>query len=348
MESHHLLGTSSSEAPNANISADDRMEFLGNTALRITEMIDLYAEFVLVPLGVLFNLISLFIFCRNRMYSSAIGIHLKCIAIADTLVITTILISKLRDSDLIHMDLSLCTINVFLMSVGVPWSGLLLSSATIERFVSIAFALKVKSWNLFRISKICNIVYFAFSVSFSAVGTKINGDFICGLVAESSELAKYFNFIGNSILLFGFLGVTLTFTILIAIFLFLHSRRRRAMVQGHENKSNKEFQISLMLFTVAVLFTILRFPRLASFLIRYFYGSKRQFNHKLFINTVIAWPITNLLLVINHSLNFVIYVIFLKSFRDQLRALIQCHKNGSRGNSSNFDQVQSVSSLFGK
>ena len=347
MEFHHLLNTSS-VAPNENMNADDKMEFTGIEALRITEMIDLYGEFVLVPLGVLFNLISLVIFCRHSMYRSAIGIHLKCIAVADTLVITTILISKLRDSDLINMDLSLCTINVFLMSVGVPWSGLLLSSATIERFVSIAFALKVKTWNLFRISKICNLVYFAFSVSFSAVGTKINGDFICGLVVEASVLAQYFNFIGNSILLFTFLGVTLTFTILIAIFLFLHSRRRRAMVQGHENQSNKEFQISLMLFIVAVPFTILRFPRLASFLIRYFYGSKRQFKNKLFINTVIAWPITNLLLVINHSINFVIYVTFLKSFRDQLRALMQCDKSTPRGNNSRYDQVQSVSSSIGK
>ena len=94
MEPHHLLNTSS-VAPNENMSADDRMDFSGIAALFITEMIDLYGEFVLVPLGVLFNLISLVIFCRHSMYRSAIGIHLKCIAIADTLVITTILISKL-------------------------------------------------------------------------------------------------------------------------------------------------------------------------------------------------------------------------------------------------------------
>ena len=347
MESRHLLNTSTI-TPNENISAEKIFEFSGIAALRITEQIDLYGEFVLVPPGVVFNIISLVIFCRHSSYRSAIGLHLKCIAVADTLVITTIFVSKLRDSNLIKMDLSLCTMNVFLMSVGVPWSGMLLTSATIERFVSIAFVLKVKTWNLFRISKICNLVYFVFSVSFSAVGTKINGDFICGLVAEASELAQYFNFIGNSILLFTFLGVTLTFTILIAIFLFLQSKRRRAMVQGHEHQSSKEFQISLMLFIVAVLFTVLRFPRLASFLIRYFYGSKRQFNNKLFVNTVIAWPITNLLLVINHSINFVIYVTFLKSFRNQLWDIIKCNKHDPRGNNSRIDRVESVSASIGK
>ena len=342
-----MLNTST-EGPNENIGTDKRLEFSRKNALRITEDIDLYGEFVLVPLGVVFNLISLLIFCRHSTYRSAIGIHLKCLAVADTFVITTIFISKLRDSGLIKMNLSLCTINVFFLSVGVPWSGMLLSSATTERFVSIAFALKVKTWNLYRISKICNLIYLLIAVAFSAAGTKINGDFICGYAAEASNLVQYFNFIGNGILLFTFIGVTLTFTTLIAIFLFIHSRRRRAMVQGHDSQSNKEFQISLMLFIVAVLFTVLRFPRLTSFLIRYFYGSKRQFNNTVFIDTVIAWPITNLLLVINHSLNFVVYVTFLKSFRDQLWALIKFPTNTPRRKGRRSDRVQSVSSSIEK
>ena len=166
-------------------------------------------KFVLVPLGVVFNLISLLIFCRHSTYRSAIGIHLKCLAVADTFVITTIFISKLRDSDLIKMDLSVCTINVFFLSVGVPWSGMLLSSATIERFVSIAFALKVKKWNLFRISSVCSITYIVIAIAYAAVGTKINGDFICGIVKETSQLSEYYNFIGNSIVLFTFSGVNI-------------------------------------------------------------------------------------------------------------------------------------------
>ena len=53
-------------------------------------------------------------------------------------------------------------------SLGMLWSNLLLMSATVERFISIAFALKVKSWNLLFISKILMIVHLVVYICLSA------------------------------------------------------------------------------------------------------------------------------------------------------------------------------------
>ena len=40
------------------------------------------------------------------------------------------------------------------------WSGVLLASATVERFVSVVYPLKVKTWDLYQISKMLKIVHF--------------------------------------------------------------------------------------------------------------------------------------------------------------------------------------------
>ena len=51
---------------------------------------------------------------------------------------------------------------------GLIWSGLLLTSATIERFLCITFVLKVKTWNLLKVGKRLILVYLILSLSLAA------------------------------------------------------------------------------------------------------------------------------------------------------------------------------------
>ena len=118
-------------------------------------------------------------------------------------------------------------------------------------------------------------------------------------------------------------SVILIFTILIACLLFSYKRNRSELSENSKvGQSQKEFRISLMLFIVACLFIVTRFPGIIMFEIRQYYLSKDTFqNNKVFSNIAVVYPISEFLTVINHSVNFVIYIVFLRKFRE---IFVQC------------------------
>ena len=101
--------------------------------------------------------------------------HLVCIAIADICVIIAVFLresdaysefSKLPDLN--TFSIFFCKGNVVFLTGAILRSGLLLASATVERFLCVAFPLKFKNWNMLKISKILNVFYFI--TSFAANG----------------------------------------------------------------------------------------------------------------------------------------------------------------------------------
>ena len=78
--------------------------------------------------------------------------------------------------------------------------------------------------------------------------------------------------------------------------------------------SSKEFQISLMLITVATLFLILRLPEIIAFqLVSFFAGN--NFQNSDSETLIYIYPLLTVLVAFNHAINFFVYVIFLKTFR---------------------------------
>ena len=90
-----------------------------------------------------------------------------CIAIADICVIIAVFLresdaysefSKLPDLNI--FSIFFCKGNAIFLTGAILRSGLLLASAKVERFLCVAFPLKVQNWNMLKISKILNISYF--------------------------------------------------------------------------------------------------------------------------------------------------------------------------------------------
>ena len=100
--------------------------------------------------------------------------------------------------------------------------------------------------------------------------------------------------------------VILIFSIRVIICLFLQRRQRNELTNSYN--SQKEFKMTTMLVTVTCLFIILRFPDMIM-------------SQILFVDPEIqikmgSWSTFFILLtIINHSINFFIYFIFLESFR---------------------------------
>ena len=120
--------------------------FLESKSLRITEQIELYGCLLVMPFGLLFNLLSFITFCRCKMHQTATGLHLMSIAIADCLLLLGLLGFKttywkhyITIPDVTILNRISCKGTAFLAWFSFLISGMLLASATVERFLFIAF-----------------------------------------------------------------------------------------------------------------------------------------------------------------------------------------------------------------
>ena len=101
--------------------------------------IQMYGLIVLIPLGIIFNLLSLIIFQKSKVFTTAIGNHLKCISISDSIMLVPVLFTntdqyweeKLHFPNIYYLNNISCRIFTFLRALGSLSAGLIMSSATV-------------------------------------------------------------------------------------------------------------------------------------------------------------------------------------------------------------------------
>ena len=117
--------------------------------------------------------------------------------------------------------------------------------------------------------------------------------------------------------------VIFTFTAVISTRLLKYRNRRSEL--GSDNDSGKEFQITLMLVIVATLFLILRIPEMIAYQMINFFLAEDVKNPML-KDVIIVYPILVTFLLLNHSINFFIYMTFFGNFRKTFKGLFKCVK----------------------
>ena len=298
----------------------------------ITEQIQLYGSLVLTPVGLILNCLSLVIFYKCNLHKTATGLHLICIALADNSVLFGTFFNRsqfwvdyinIPSFPLIHTYS--CKLFNFATDFGFLWNNLLLASATIQRFISIVCPLKANTWNMFYISKFLIAVYTLVSVIFSgaiAFFQDIIINFDTKMCLVPLDKIKFYNVvdtIGFVVLGNGTcLCLMVIFTVAMAVLLYIMKRKRALLNEGNDTKTDNEFRISLMLIIVTGLFILSRVPDLVVYEILVYYYDKRP--NVIYDRTLVVFPIAQLLNVVNHSVNFVIYFCFFKNFRETVLA----------------------------
>ena len=292
------------------------------------DQVRLYGNVILIPTGFILNVLSFIIFYKIKRHKSATGSHIMCMAVADNFALLGVLLLQKNtffdDKWLprIH-DLSsvLCKSSEMIVNGGALWSGLLLASATIERFCCIAYPMKMKTWNLLTFSKIFNVMTFFLSFGLNIlvgyhnyIGQEFNKT-VCLTSDTPLELLsdQIINTFFSHIVI---TSVILIFTIAMAVQLRRARKDRKTLSQDIAIRSNKEFVITTMLFAIACLFLATRLPVVVVYQIALHYSTK-QVDIKFLQLLNAAYYSAILLLVINHSMNFVIYIVFFQEFRTQ-------------------------------
>lgn len=307
-------------------------------ALLITEKIQLYCYFIIVPLGFVLNCLCTVIFYKTKAYKTPTGLHITCISVTDNIALLGIFVTSVgihvdeTFPDILITNKYVCKLVYGVATFGLNISSLLLTSATIERCISVSFPLKIKSVNMLFFTKICITLYFIVSLVFgglwyySITYIKIFDEIVCTLNFEIYNL-QWFAVLQN-IIYYGFANgvssaICLFCTTVIAFHLYKAKRHRLALTNENTiTQNSKEFRISLMLFIIATIFvTSKTIELIIDRTLAYHW--ERNLVTQLYKNVAAAYPISLLLLAINHSVNFLIYLGFLKDFRKCCLLLFQ-------------------------
>ncbi len=278
-----------------------------------------YACCVIFPTGIILNLLCIVILVKIKMYQSSVGIHLVWIAVIDLFtMISGIAISyPLQEMLGIPQDQYwgniICRLATTFSYPLARASSLLMTSATIERFLSIAFTLKVKQWPMFLISKVIvgTVIFLCLCecVIWSVLYSEKNCWYspVADTTFKTIYQKTYVIFYTTTAV------IVLIFTTLIAIFLFNHQKKMKSMKNDSVRsggQQGKEARITFMLFVVAVTFLLSTLSEFTGFMSATYSGTQTE---------VDVWTSAWALLILYdlyHSTNFIIYVIFLEKFRN--------------------------------
>ena len=240
---------------------------LVKTFTKYVNDIHLYGLIILFPLGIIFNTLSLIIFQKSQAFSTSIGNHLKCITISDSILLMGGFLGapdeyweeKFNFSYIISLSNISCQMTNYILNVGLLSTGLILSSATIERFLAIAFPLKYRSWNTLRTRRIFLSVFFIFSIGISTFVLffrEITEKGKCGVIEKHRKIYDLMYTIFPTAIANGICGsVIVIFTLMIIGLLFHQSRVRNALTNNSVgSNSKKEIRVSVMLVSIASLF----------------------------------------------------------------------------------------------
>ena len=282
--------------------------------------ISMYGTLIWAPLGLILNTLSLVILIQSKTFLTSMGNYLKSLCVADNILLIGFFCisadehwqNNLNFPQISHLNYVTCKFSICTVTVGLLSTGLILASATMERFLVVAFPLKFRSSNSDIISKglICSYFIFSFAVSIPfGIGAGITAGGQCWSKEEYEKMIIKADLVAHVITSNGLCGgVILIFTIAIIIILFQQRRKRNELTNSSSN-SQKEFKITVMLATVTCLFLILRLPDMIVVQISLVDPEIKT--------KVESWSMFFMLLtIINHSINFFIYFIFLETFRE--------------------------------
>ena len=310
---------------------------------------------ILLTVGSIGNIFSFIILLKNIRKTSTYS-YLCALALVDLLVLY---VGLLRiwigqfTSDFVDINNVLCKIGIFLGYVCSDVSVWLIVAVTVERFIAVMFPLKaprVCNTRNARITILCIIVLFIsvnshFLWSVQLHHYSFNNITIskCHAKPLSAHLVEeVWPWVDAAIYSF----VPFLIIIILNIYIIkriVSARQNRNVLRQQSslrhkyrvikpNRTHEEAsrRITFMLLVVSFSFLITTLPMNIVLIVTSFYGTDEFEDDAIFSKRKLMSTSTEMLMYLNHSINFFLYCVTGKKFRRQFKELIMC------GNTSIF------------
>lgn len=317
--------------------------------MRPNRFLRIYVPPVLLVLGTIGNLLSFIIMAKNMLKISTYS-YLAVLAVMDLMVLY---IGLLRmwvgnfSPDLQHSSNLLCKTVTFLGYVSSVTSVWLIIAVTIERFIAVKFPLRApRMCNVTRARIVIITVVSAICILNSHIFWTVELRYISHNGTVSSECDASYDHIvlvkavwpWVDAAVYSFVPfVIITILNILIVRQVLYARERRTKMQNMEltanflrpNKSQKRQnesskKLTCMLLAVSFTFLLTTLPMNMLQIVTVFVGSEDDSNTymKRFAQLTLARTVVELLMYVNHSVNFFLYCATGRKFRRQVKDMV--------------------------
>ena len=304
---------------------------------RIHKYILLYVPPILIILGTFGNIFSFIILKRKAMLKFSTYFYLMILAIADTLVLyiglLRLWVGELTGFDLKNQADWLCKLTTVIGYTVSDFSVWLIIAVTTERFIVVCHPLKANAMcNTPRARKVILallLVMFCINLHFFWT-VKIRNFRHKGEVIPQCTAAEQYDWLVNEVwpwvdaFIYSFLPflviMMLNVLIIRQVVKARRSRSHLAEMRSYEQRRPSHegsTRLTVMLLTISFAFLLTTLPMNITNITAYFWRQYRGDLHEVSKYTL-ARTITEMLMYINHSMNFFLYCATGQKFRHQL------------------------------
>ena len=310
---------------------------------RMSKFLLLYVPPILIIIGTFGNMFAFLILRRRSMIKVSTYFYLACLAIADLFVLYVGLlrmwIGELTGMDLQNQAVWLCKLTVILGYIASDTAVWIIMAVTVERFIVVCYPFKANQMcNVPRAKKvILGLVLLMFGINLhflwtvESVEEVIDGRNVvyCRAVEPYSTLVNeawpWVDACIYSFLPFVFI-IILNIMIIKQVVKAHRTRERMQSVSERQKlegrRQNTEgTKLTIMLLTVSFSFLLTTLPMNVSLIVTTFWNQVLNDPHKVARFTLVK-SITELLMYLNHSMNFFLYCATGKKFRQQIVRLL--------------------------
>lgn len=321
---------------------NDELEISEYLSFRIHKNMLLYLPPLILLLGTLGNVLSFVILRHRAMNLVSTYFYLAILAIADILVLyiglLRLWIGELTDVDVSDKSDWMCKLTMVFAYVTSDLSVWLIIAVTVERYIAVCYPFQASSMCTVVRAKwvIVILMLLLFSINshffWTVEITYINSSNKVGAKCDGGES---YQLLVNEIwpwvdtILYSFLPfLIIIFLNSLIIRQVVMARRSRGVLQSSDKKSSDgrrpvsegSTKITVMLLAVSCSFLVTTLPMNIFVISTSFWNSQRR-NNEQWATYRLLKTVTELLMYVNHSMNFFLYCATGQKFRQQLLRL---------------------------
>ena len=334
-------------------------EVSNHTTFKIGTIISNYWFPVLVPIGLVGNTLSFFVMMKPNNRKVSTCIYMAAISINDNILMCLCSHEYLVYSLQIHKwNLTECKFLAFGALFSVQNCTYLTLVMTVDKYIAIKWPQRAATYSTPRRSRMIVVgLYtsvFIYNIPQFFLSDIVGSNRCIGYAIQSqiTRIYSWFSFVLNAVIPFTLL-IYMNFVIVKTVRKsrksFGDNDRTTGMDARQKAMKSAENQLTIMLLLVTTLFLILLFPAYFRFI--YVAVAKRDTPGK-YARLFLVNIVTSRLYTTNSGINFFLYCISGKKFRNDLKEILRCSNTskspvtGSNSNSTQLDFVQSDSSCI--
>ena len=287
--------------------------------------------------GILGNILALIVLFRPKMRRSSSAIYLIVLAFADAITLIMLLIGNLNRY---YVNLKLdsdiwCKLNAFIAGSASSSSVWLTIAVTAERFVAVCYPLKASTACTRKTAGIAttcitmsvllyNMQYFWF-IEFHPRGK------VCTFAYKYINTIQVVSWVGSALAVFIpiVLLLVLNTAIVNGVRKAVASQRRMTSDGGNSGGDGQSKQITATVLTISFTFILCNLPMATSTIAEHFL---MDFNDHIGVaKFALAGYTGQMLVAVNHGVNFLLYIFSGKRFREEFLAVFCCKSTTQKG-----------------